>query len=237
MHSLIIHMSSSTARRGNVDRLLADLPQAQLIEAVDGRRPEVLAGVDLRPGTLHQPRYPFPIRGGEVGCFLSHRACWQKIIDMGWEAAIIAEDDLEIAPDRLAPLLALIARNATPDSFIRIPPKDREPLTTAEDREQGLTLFTPRIIGLQTTAQVVGRKAAARLLKATETLDRPVDTLLQMHWVTGQKVQTILPNGAAEKSFGAGSTVQQKDPGLMAKLRREFARARYRAAVRRRPQS
>lgn len=237
MHSLIIHMSSSTARRGTVDRLLADLPQAQVIEAVDGRLPEVMASVDVFPGTLHEPHYPFAIKGGEVGCFLSHRACWQKIVDEGWQAAIIAEDDLEIAPDKLAPLLQLIERNATPDSFIRIPPKDREPLTLAEDQEQDLTLFTPRLIGLQTTAQVVGRNAAARLLQATRQLDRPVDTFLQMHWITAQKIQCILPNGAVEKRFGTGSTVQQKSGGTVSKIRREMARARYRAAIKRQPQS
>ncbi len=237
MHSLIIHMSSSTARRGNVDRLLTDLPNAQVIEAVDGRLPEVMARVDLHPGTLHKPLYPFPIKGGEVGCFLSHRACWQKIVDEDWHAAIIAEDDLEVSSEKLAPLLELIDRNVTIDSFIRIPPKDREPLTSARDQEQDLTLFTPRVIGLQTTAQVVGRNAAARLLKATQRLDRPVDTFLQMHWVTGQKIQTILPNGASEKSFGTGSTVQQKSGGTVSKIRREIARARYRTAIKRQPQN
>ena len=237
MHSLIIHMSSSIARRENVECLLRDLPNAQVVEAVDGRLPDVQAGVDLHPGDLHAPRYPFAIKGGEVGCFLSHRACWQKIVDEGWDAALIAEDDLEIAQDKLGALMALIARNATPDSFIRIPPKDREPHTLITDQEDALTLFTPRIIGLQTTAQVVGRNAAARLLKATEMLDRPVDTFIQMHWITDQKVETILPNGASEKVFGAGSTVQQKSGGLVSKLKREIDRARYRSAINRRPQT
>lgn len=236
MHSLIIHMSSSTERRENVDRLLSDLPNAEVIEAVDGRLPEVQAGVDLRPGDLHVPCYPFPVKGGEVGCFLSHRACWQKIVDEGWDAGFIAEDDLEIAPDKLETLFALVERNATPDCFIRIPPKDRESQAIVTDQEEDMALFTPSIIGLQTTAQVVGRKAAERLLKATQVLDRPVDTFLQMHWVTGQAIQTILPNGALEKVFGTGSTVQQKSGGFVSKLTREVGRARYRAAIKRRSQ-
>ncbi|SHI43926.1 Glycosyltransferase involved in LPS biosynthesis, GR25 family [Shimia gijangensis] len=237
MHSLIIHMSSSIERRENVDRLLSDLPNAQVIEAVDGRLPEVQTSVDLRPGDLHDPHYPFAIKGGEIGCFLSHRACWQKIVDENWDAAIVAEDDLAIAPDRLAPLMKLLARNSTPDCFIRIPPKDRETQATVTDREEDMALFTPYIIGLQTTAQVVGRNAAQRLLAATQTLDRPVDTFLQMHWITDQKVETILPNGATEMPFGAGSTVQHKSGGLRSKLMREIRRARYRALVNRNPQT
>lgn len=237
MHSLIIHMPTSTERRDTVDRLLASLPNAEVIEAVDGRLPEIQAVVDARPGDLHHPRYPFPLKGGEIGCFLSHRKCWQKIVDEDWEAAIIAEDDLEIASDKLGPLLDLIDRDATAESYFRIPPKNREPLTTPVDQEGDLRLFTPGVIGLQTTAQVVGRNAAARLLKASKTLDRPVDTFLQMHWVTGQPIQTILPNGASERQFGSGSTVQQKSKGLRAKLLREIKRARYRAAIKRRPQT
>ena len=236
MHSLIIHMSSSTERRENVDRLLNVLPNARVIEAIDGRLPEMHSGVDIRPGDLHAPRYPFPMKGGEVGCFLSHRACWQKIVDEGWDAAFIAEDDLEIDPDKLTALLTLIERNATPNSFIRVPPKDREPQTQLIDQEGDLGLFTPRVIGLQTTAQVVGRNAAQRLLNATQTLDRPVDTFLQMHWITRQAIQTILPNGASEKTFGTGSTVQQKSGGIVSKFKREIGRTRYRAAINRRPQ-
>ncbi|MEQ9693083.1 glycosyltransferase family 25 protein [Shimia sp. SDUM112013] len=237
MHSLIIHMPGSTERRANVDTLLATLPNAEIVDAVDGRLPEVQAATPIVAGTLYRPCYPFPLKGGEVGCFLSHRKCWQKIVDEDWDAALIAEDDLAIDPEVLPALLRLVGRNATPESFIRIPPKDREPLTTVIDREGDLALFTPRRIGLQTTAQVVGRIAAKRLLAATETLDRPVDSFLQMHWVSGQPVQTILPNGARELVFGGGSTVQQKSGNLPQKLLREFHRARYRAAVKRHPQT
>lgn len=237
MQSLIIHMSASTARRANVEALLASLPDAQAVEAVDGRDPAQLAGVTVRPGDLYRPAYPFPLLPGEIGCFLSHRRCWKRILDAGWDAALIAEDDLEIAPDARAPLLELLARHASPDAYIRIPPKDREPQTAVTDREGTACLFTPRRIGLQTTFQLVGRDAARRLLAATETIDRPVDALLQMHWITGQTVQTVLPNGCSERRFdAAGSTVQRKTTGLAQKLRRAIARARYRAAIAQRPQ-
>jgi GR25 family glycosyltransferase involved in LPS biosynthesis len=238
MHSLIIHMSGSTARRENVDRLLRDLPGAEVLEAVDGRLPEVQATVDVLPGTLFTPRYPFPIAGGEIGCFLSHRKAWQRIVDEGWDTALIVEDDLEIDPAKRAALLRLLERHADPERFIRIPPKDREPVTEVTDREDDLCLFTPRRIGLQTTAQLVGRAAAQRLLACTDRLDRPVDSFLQMHWATGQKIETILPNGCSERVFAsAGSTVQSKSRTFRQKLQAEFLRARYRRLIAGRPQA
>lgn len=56
-----------------------------------------------------------------------------------------------------------------------------------------------------------GARRANALLAASETLDRPVDTFLQLHWVTGQPVHTIHPNGVQElaKELG-GSTIQVK---------------------------
>lgn len=237
MHSLIIHMDSSTERRANVDRLLCALPKAEVIAAIDGRGPAIQTRTTTKPGNLHTPTYPFLLKSGEIGCFLSHRSCWQKIVDMGWDAAIIAEDDLNIAPEILARVLRCIAEHAATDRFIRMPPKDREPVTTPIDTIEGCALFAPRVIGLQTTFQVVGRNAALRLLAASEILDRPVDTFLQMHWITGQPILTLLPNGVFEQNFPvSGSTIQQKTPGLIPTLRRDVLRARYRAAVRRRPQ-
>jgi GR25 family glycosyltransferase involved in LPS biosynthesis len=231
MQSLIIHMSSATARRANVDRLLADLPDARVIEAVTGQ------GVTTAPGNLHQPHYPFPMGNGEIGCTLSHRKCWQHIVDSGAEYALIAEDDLQIDTAVWPNVMTLIAAHMTPDHFIRLPAKARE-IAAQDIACDGLArLFLPKVIGLQTVCQVVGSNAARRLLDATKTLDRPVDTFLQMHWVHGQPIHTILPNGVAELTADLGGSTIQKKTRTSGKLMREIRRFRYRRAVNARPQS
>lgn len=236
MHSLIIHMSASTARRPNAEALLHALPDARLVEAVDGRDPAQVTGVTIRPGDAHAPAYPFPLSPGEIGCFLSHRRCWKRILDEGWDHALIVEDDLAIDPARLRAALALIRAHATPDSYIRLPVKPREKPARVLGESDGLALILPRVIGLQTVAQVVGRGAAERLLAATATIDRPVDTLLQMHWVTGQPVHSLLGSGAQELTADLGGSTIQKKTRAGSKLAREFKRAAYRAQVALRPQ-
>ena len=236
MHSLIIHMSASTARRPNAEALLRTLPDAQLIEAVDGRDPAQVTGVTLRNGDLHRPRYPFPLAPGEIGCFLSHRRCWRRILDEGWDYALIAEDDLAVDPPGLEAALTLIAEHATPDSYIRLPVKQRETPARVLGRRDGVQLILPRVIGLQTVAQVVGRAAAARLLEASDTIDRPVDTFLQMHWMTGQPVHSVLGTGNGERAPDLGGSTVQRKTRARAKLAREIKRAAYRARVALRPQ-
>lgn len=236
MHSLIIHMSGSTARRPNAEALLRALPDAMLVEAVDGRDPAQVTGVAIRAGDAHRPVYPFPLAPGEIGCFLSHRRCWRRILAEGWDYALIVEDDLAIAPDRLRAALALIDAHVTPDSYIRIPVKQREKPAQVLGENDGLDLILPKVIGLQTVAQVVGRGAAERLLKASETIDRPVDTFLQMHWITGQPVHSLLGSGARELTADLGGSTIQKKTRANSKLARELKRAAYRAQVALHPQ-
>ncbi|UOA25596.1 glycosyltransferase family 25 protein [Pseudosulfitobacter sp. DSM 107133] len=232
MHSLIIHMSSATRRRANVATLVQRLPDAQVIEAVRGAD----AGVTPARGDIHHPRYPFPIGAGEVGCFLSHRTCWQRIVDAGWDYALVAEDDLALDTEHWPHVEKLVNTHATADSFIRIPAKTRETPAQVVARDGPCSLMLPRVIGLQTVFQVVGRNAAQRLLATTETLDRPVDTFLQMHWVHGQRVHTILPNGVRELTADLGGSTIQKKTRTSGKLMREINRWRYRRAVAARPQ-
>lgn len=231
MHSLIIHMPGDTKRASNVATLRDTLPNAQIVDAVIGKDVMATGGCAPIAGTLYRPSYPFPLSPGEVGCFLSHRACWQKIVAQDWEWALIVEDDLSVDPTLWPDALHLIADHMTPDHFIRLPAKHREAAAATVAQFGEARLFLPRVPGLQTVAQVVGRAAAARLLASTETIDRPVDTFLQMHWIHGQTIHTILPNGASELTDALGGSTIQKKSGSHSKLERELKRAVYRAQV------
>ncbi|WP_425081369.1 glycosyltransferase family 25 protein [Ruegeria arenilitoris] len=236
MRSFIIHMSSSTARRPNADKLCADLPNAELFEAVNGRDPDQIAGVQLHPGNLHRPHYPFPLRPAEIGVFESHRRIWRKLVDEEIDLAIITEDDLRIDPARMPETLKVLAPIATPDHYIRIPVKQREVPVQTLAEQNGLRLILPKVIGLQCVCQMVGRHAAKRLLAATEQIDRPVDTFMQMHWLTGQPIHALLGSGNQEVAREIGGSTIQTKPPLSDKLTREFKRAAYRAKLHLHPQ-
>jgi glycosyl transferase family 25 len=230
MQTLIIHMSSATARAQNVQTLCTTLPDPHVIEARTG------AGHTAARGDVHHPTYPFEMSSGEIGCTLSHRACWQHILDTGAQYALIVEDDLSLDPAVWPHVLTLIHAHASPDHFIRIPAKARETSAQNVANDGPATLFLPKVIGLQTVCQVVGRNAAQRLLDATVQIDRPIDTFLQMHWVHGQTIHTILPNGVSELTAELGGSTIQKKTRTKGKLAREINRFVYRRAVNKRPQ-
>lgn len=235
MNMLILHLPGDSRRAPNVARLCEMFPQAHVIDAVRGADVIARGGAQIAHGNLYRPHYPFEIGGGELGCFLSHRAAWQRIIDEGWDHALIVEDDMEPVAELWPELEALLARHPLADMYVRLPAKARETGRTI-DGEERAALILPRRIGLQTVAQVVGRNAAQRLLDTSATIDRPVDTFLQMHWITGQPVHAILPCPVRELTGELGGSTIQKKTRANGKLTREIKRALYRARVAMRPQ-
>ncbi len=236
MRSFVIHMSSSAARRPNAEKLCSDLPNAELFEAVNGRDPAQIADVALFPGNLHHPEYPFKLRPAEIGVFESHRRLWRKLVDEKIDMAIITEDDLRIDPIRMAKALKMLAAFATPEHYIRIPVKQREVAAQVLAKTNDQRLILPKVIGLQCVCQLVGRRAAERLLAATDKIDRPVDTFLQMHWLTGQPILSLQGSGNQEVAGEIGGSTIQTRPPLSDKLTREFKRAAYRAYLHSHPQ-
>lgn len=236
MRSLIIHLPRSNDRRANAEQLLSDLPNAELLDATDGSDPAQITAITSQPGNLHSPRYPFPLRPAEIAVFDSHRRAWQALLDSDDDYVLVAEDDLRIDAEGLARSLALVDRFATPEMYIRLPVKAREKPAHVLGSDGSTQFILPRVIGLQCICQIVGRAAAQRLLNATRSLDRPVDTFLQMHWITGQPVHAILPNGNREVAAQIGGSTIQTKSRTKFPLMREVRRAAYRAQITLRPQ-
>lgn len=234
IRAYILHMARSTARAPLVAALRDGLPAAQVVEAVDGRALSDAARAACAPGPLLEPRYPFALLPSEIGCFLSHRRAWEALVASDAALAYVAEDDVTLGAG-FGAARALAEAHATPASLIRFPMAARETPQRHIAEARGARLFRPRTIGLTAALYLLGRDAAQVLLTGSARFDRPVDTWLQMRWETGVDSLTLWPSGIASAAPAhGGSTIQAAKPAGLAKLRREWQRARYRAAIKRR---
>ncbi|MEP9374197.1 glycosyltransferase family 25 protein [Mesorhizobium sp. KR1-2] len=228
--ALVIHLARAEQRKEHVKKLAAELPfPLEIIEAVDGKLlPDEAIEKFCRP-RLYRPTYPFALNRNEIACFLSHRRAWQAIVDQNLDAALIMEDDAApIAP--FSDGLELALTNIEREGFIRFPFRDGRESGRLVARSGDVSLIEPVCAGLGMVTQLVSRDAAARLLKATETVDRPVDVLLQMPWVTGVVARSVVPGGIREISPTlGGSTLKPKRQ--ISKLKRELLRPIYRARI------
>ena len=228
----ILHLERAISRAANVELLRARLPiESEIIAAVDGARlsqPELDEAYARR---RFRPRYPFALTATEVGVFLSHRAAWRRIVDEQRDFAVIFEDDAQIDPGSFAALIEFVTAERAAWDYVLLPaaPIGNGPMVA---RRGGLTLLRPDAPPLRAIGQIVSRAAAERLLERTLPFDRPVDTFLQMTWITGQPVLVASPSPVRDVSLETGgTTVQRKSMGLAERLHHEAMRPIYRAQV------
>lgn len=96
----VINLDSSTDRWEAMKQKLASLNiTAERISAVDGRKKSDKEIEDILYPMDYEYRYLFPrlLSKAEIGCFLSHRKCWQMLVESDEDWALIMEDDLIIS--------------------------------------------------------------------------------------------------------------------------------------------
>lgn len=230
--AFIIHLDRSVDRKAQAERLVATLPcPAEIMEAVDGRNlsDEQVATCNRR--SLHKPRYPFGLTRGEIACFLSHRAVWRAIVERGLDAGLIVEDDVAIE-EAFAAVFTEAARFVSHRDYIRFPRWERGESGETVYRAGDISIVEPFLPMLGTQAQLVGREAARLLLAATDTFDRPVDSLIQMQWLHGARVLSARPIAIREIDRELGGTVlQKKKKSALERVEHELRRPLMRSAV------
>jgi GR25 family glycosyltransferase involved in LPS biosynthesis len=230
--AFILHLERASSRGPNVRALSACLPfESEVLAAVDGARLSAEGVEQAYARRRFRPAYPFPLTRSEVGVFLSHRAAWRRIVDDALDFAFIFEDDAQIDAKAFAALLEFLTAERSAWDYVLLP---AEPIRngTAIARRDGLALLRPDAPPLRAIAQVVSIAAAKRLLDSTLPFDRPIDTFMQMTWVTGQPVLVASPSPVRDVSLKTGgSTVQRKSMSFVERLQHEAMRPIYRAQV------
>ena len=229
----VIHLTRAERRRALVAELqrLSPVP-VTVLGAVDGvLLDEATVDAVYQPHDLLEPRYPFAISRGEIGCFLSHRKAWQAILDSGADAGLVFEDDVVIDPEVFPPAVEAVLGWMGRGDWIEFQtrPVDGPVIHTAG----AFRIVEPQVPPFRLSAQLIGAEAAARMLAVTERFDRPVDGVVQLLGVTEQRILCVEPSGVRDGTAAAGgTTIQAKGTPLLAELTKSWHRSAYRRAIR-----
>jgi glycosyl transferase family 25 len=147
--------------------------------AVDG----LAVPAALRPYFFGADSRPAPtLTRGEIGCYASHMALWQRIASGQYPAVmLICEDDIEL-PESFEHLLAAILAGA-PEGWdvIRLSAPSRRPTWPVGPVCEGHQLVryskVPSLLG----AYLVSRRGARKLLKSG-LRTRPIDNAKSPNW-------------------------------------------------------
>ncbi|MBE9476353.1 MAG: glycosyltransferase family 25 protein, partial [Proteobacteria bacterium] len=213
--TFIVHLKRAKGRKAQVQDLVAKAPyNIQIIDAVDGAKlseQDIDACYSRTP--VMQPKYPFALNVGEMGCFLSHRKAWQAIVDQDLDAGLIFEDDVQIAPDQFAAALALAQIHVRELGYIQFLVRNVRDVSKVLVKNGNAMIVQPVVTQLRTSAQLVSKATAQELLELTEKFDRPVDSFLQLYWETGIQLSCVIPPGVSDRTHETGgSTLSAKRP-------------------------
>ncbi|WP_093036403.1 glycosyltransferase family 25 protein [Roseovarius azorensis] len=232
-HAFVLHLARATARRDNAHALLAACGLAgEIWSAVDGA---AMSSTDLAVtvgADLFAPAYPFSLRAGEIGCFLSHRQIWAEIVRRNLDYGLILEDDVALDTEIFGHALSLAVTHIAALGYIQLQNRMPHQRGNLIDTRAGSMLSIPVVTPLRASTQLVSQKAARHLLHLSDVFDRPVDTFVQSHWHTRLRPGVIYPAGVRTISDQLeGSTIQGRPRTLRQRLFREVARSFYRRRV------
>lgn len=149
------------------------------IDAVDGAH---LASTDL--SDLKAPifsGYYKELSSGEIGCYLSHRKCWQFICDRQLDYGVILEDDFILQNDfsKINDYLTAIDVNWDCIKLTEYPEK-RKSVDSLACLDKTLVRYNK--IPSRTCAYAITQTGAQKMLAHSEKISRPVDIDFQYWW-------------------------------------------------------
>lgn len=129
--------------------------------------------IDLRPFAHLQ------LTPGEVGCFLSHRAAWEGLVNSGEQYALVLEDDVHLSPE-LPELIADLSWFPEDATAVKMETSQAPVILdpTEYPAPSGRKLRRLRTAHMGTGAYIICREGAENLLRESENFREPVDNFM-----------------------------------------------------------
>jgi glycosyl transferase family 25 len=187
----VINLDNSTERLESAQKQLTAMGIAmERFPAVYGKHLTLQQVEDCYDVDLNRIKFRRPLSPGEIGCYLSHRSLWQKMVEQNIAVAIVLEDDIDVEvgfPDVIQQLRRL---------------QGWDMIKLSDDRDgkgdQALPLDdTYRLVNFHkvpncTTGYAISLSGAKKLL-TRKKFYRPVDVDLQFYNEVDLTLYSILP--------------------------------------------
>lgn len=235
VRAVVVTLRRCTSRAANVQKIIESCPlPCEVFEASDGTLLDQASIERITQPGLHSPSYPFALRPGEIGCYLSHRRIWQQMVEQSINKLLVVEDDVSFLPN-FSETLEHAIDQAPDGSYVQFQVRE---LSFGKSNSSIATayLVRPELAPLRTSAQLVTLGAARRLLEFSQVIDRPVDAAIQMTWLHGAEVLVSMPRSVIEVSAElGGSTIsnasKKKRKPFFQTVQREWKRSVYRRSI------
>lgn len=228
----IVSLTEATDRRKSMAAFFDKLGlNYEFIDAVDGRQFDVI-NHPLYNARKRLSRFGKHLTGGDLGCILSHKKIYQRMVDDNIEKALIFEDDI-ILRDGFFPAVDAILSMPVPFDMVRFfgSPK-LERLKFRHVYKLNDTHYLDRHNGMPggSHATLMTQSGAKKMLRHLNKTAYPIDAILGRSWLTKCNWYTVRPGIAAqdrtlESSIGDSRFDNKKDVTGLSKMLYPLTRA------------
>ena len=116
----VINMAQSTQRWGQISAMLDKLGLAyERVEGIDASKLSAQEMAAYYSFEKNRTQYPRPLKPGEIGCYISHIKCWQKIEEENLDFGVILEDDIVLS-DKFPAAIDFLKAHFSEWNFVRL---------------------------------------------------------------------------------------------------------------------
>jgi glycosyl transferase family 25 len=209
------------------DQLIAQGLTCERISAVRGSNLTEEQIQQAYDKVANKKHYMKTMSVGEIGCYMSHRAAWQKIVDENLDYGIILEDDCKLE-NNFYKLPALIEQLKNWDYIKLTGPRGRKTIQDTAALSDGFSIAHYNKVPISTPGQVVSLKGAQTLLTNSQPFFRPVDVDLQQYWEKKIDIIGIEPKLVDTAGFDSDITAMDKSSARTVKTK-FWPRVKFRA--------
>ena len=224
-----INLDEDTQRRSSFEAACAAAGvQAERLTATRWSRLPADEQAQLYSPSLNARRYFRPMLPGEMGCYASHIAAWQRLLASSSAAMVVLEDDVKPQADFAAVVNAVAALPAGWD-MVKLIGRAQERPATRQPLVGGFDLVSYRRVPSLTAGYIVSRRGAEKLLATRVPFGRPIDEDLRHWWECGLVMRGVLPAAIADADTGGTSSigVRQRQTRLALRFRKFLFKCRY----------
>lgn len=205
----IISLRSSTERRAKIQQELEALGLSfRFIDGIDLRNTDISQHPDY-DGQRRRIFFGRDLEPGELGCLLSHREAYRKIVNEGIPHALVLEDDARLEDD-LPHVLESIIESPIEWDMIRF--IDKKKVYRRKCRRIGMLDSKHELARLPTNSggaygYLLNHLAATRLLELMQHNWLQSDVLHSRNWLTGLATYIVRPSPVTHSVDDDDSTI------------------------------
>ena len=203
----VINLPASTARHEEAQRQLnAQHVQFHFFQALNcSQGAELFQCIDEYAFVLHTGR---KISRGEIGCFASHKALWQRCVDEN-RPLIIMEDDFRLSL-QFSAAIQLTESLVTDLGIVRL-----------QDERRGASVAVMQLGEIQlerytktphcTMCYAISPIVARRLIEANKDFCAPVDVVMKHVWRFQNPMYCLTPYVVSDSNLSAESVIGDRE--------------------------